>query len=78
MPEPFDKSHFLAALAAYAIALDHLCSGNEAYEIHSSAEAFNIMELKALLAHNSLTADGFTGIAETLRDNKVIFYFKTI
>lgn len=62
----------MAGLCAYSIALSHLISGNDAPEIHSAAEAFNILELKILLTINLLAVDGSPVIAKALCDNKLV------
>ncbi|KAI6189310.1 hypothetical protein M3Y99_01945100 [Aphelenchoides fujianensis] len=66
-----EKSQFLSAMCAYALALDYLCRGTASHEITSAAEAFNVLELHILLSTNLPHIGGQEALREALLSDKL-------
>lgn len=70
-PDTFDKNQFLAGLCAYAVSLAHQFNEFDPQETYAPHEAFNILELRVLLAQNQVFGGGINAILEALKGNKV-------
>ncbi|KAI6175245.1 hypothetical protein M3Y99_01979000 [Aphelenchoides fujianensis] len=66
-----EKSQFLSAMCAYALALDFLCRDTASHEITSAAEAFNVLELHVLLSAHLPHVGGPEALREALLSDQL-------